>query len=451
MNEQNNEIHFVVDSESVDNVGDADELDHELRYESVEPLDIEPSGNSSQEAFEATITAKPLMLIQRSHQHSKILPQVYNEIASKYSDYIDYGAVVPMPRMSPKQIKAYFNSIPDVSLKIADPESFARMDSFGKTLRDQRDDQPYVGPSTISNWDYLTKPLPNGPTKSWVSEVVSNQYESGATLILSPGLWLDPANSTGSLDSVREQAEWCREAVQDSDLFAVNLTLPSAWLSNPILLEKLLNVLLDLDESTFYIRVRWPLLANPYGQLLDTSILSGYIELASVLDENDKVLITANTGLTGWLLLGRGAHGLSTGLGTGERSFADTRVIKIKQKGPRPAPTPRVFESPLLHVIDKNTSDRIHALGNTGTCGCVFCTHQSSSTTAPFSKPNAGAHYLLETARLTAEVASADNRLDAVKSLVDDAVSLRLAVAKNVPLTGTNDPKHLSVWKNLLV
>jgi hypothetical protein len=450
------EINFVVDSEGIDNPDDAREIDFELLSEFEDAADGSSvdvgSGNLASQATSAALTpGRPLYLMQRSHQHFSVLPAVCSAIRANYSGVISTGAVVPMPRLKQRQITDFFDSVGDVPVKIADPEGFARMDSFGPVLRAQRDDKPYVGPSTESLWPYLTAPLPDGPTQIWVKDLVTTQRDAGATLLLTPGLWLDPAIPTKALESMRQQADWTRDALEAGEQMAVNITAPAAWLSNSSLLEKLLNEVVDMNDETFYIRVRWPLLQNPYGQLLDSSILFGYEELSRIFEENDKFLILPNTSLTGWLSLAWGTGGFSTGLGTGERSFADTRVIKIRATQTRPEPTKRIYESSLLHVVESNVVDRIQALNEFDACGCVFCENLRRLPSGQFDKAQAGAHYLLEVARLTADVASSSSgALSRVREIVEAGLAGRRRIVQDVPLTGANDPKHLAVWSQLL-
>jgi hypothetical protein len=450
------EINFVVDSEGIDNPDDAREIDFELLSEFEDAVDgssIEAGlGNLASQAVSAALTpGRPLYLMQRSHQHFSVLPDVYSAIRANYSGTISTGAVVPMPRLKPKQIAGFFDSIGDVPVKIADPEGFARMDSFGSTLRAQRDDKPYVGPSTESFWPYLTAPLPDGPTQIWVKDVVTTQRDFGATLLLTPGLWLDPATPTKALESMRQQADWARSTLEAGEQMAVNITAPAAWLSNSSLLEMLLNEVVDMNDATFYVRVRWPLLKNPYGQLLDSSILIGYEELSRIFEENDKFLILPNTSLTGWLSLAWGAGGFSTGLGTGERSFADTRVIKIKATQTRPEPTKRIFESNLLHVVESNVAGRIQTIDKFDACNCIFCDNLRRLPSGQFDKAQAGAHYLLEAARLTADVASSSSgAFLRAREIVAAGLSSRTRIVQDVPLTEANDPKHLAVWSQLL-
>lgn len=440
------EVEFIVDSISEDEVAelDADLADGEEDGVD-EQFDLPDDEDVGDAVAEALSPGKPLFLVQRSHQNSGVLPAVMTDIARIHGGAIHLGAVAPMPRMSPQTLKTFFDGMATAPIRIADPEGFARPESFGGVLAAQRDGKPYVG-ITSKHWSYFDDSLDRGFDQNWVARVVETQRNVGATVVLTPGVFADPSDPANAMAAARRHAEWARSEIGAEGHLAVNLTLASTWLSNAKLRERLLNEILDLDEHVFYMRVRWPLMPQPYGQLLDPEILDGYIEVANVLDENDRVLILPNTGLTGWVGLAWGVHGFSTGIGAGERSFADTRVIKIKQTNPRPAPTNRTFVRDLLHVADTTTADLIESFGS-GPCGCRFCVAQRAIPAGQWDKKLAGGHYLRKVADLAAEVA-ADHRgrRTAARRLVRGATDFVAAASGTIPLEKANSPLHLSVW-----
>lgn len=249
---------------------------------------------------------------------------------------------------------------------------------------------------------------------------------------------------------MRQHAVWARNALAPGEHLAVNVTLPSSWLTTPSLRNRLLDEVIDMDDQVFYLRFRWPLLGQAYGQLLDETILGGYADVANVFEENDKVLVLPTSGLTGWVSLALGAHGFSTGIGSGERAFADTRVIKIPNRGPRPAPTRRTFSPAILHVTDETTAQLLDSLGP-GSCLCRFCRTQRSLPANQWEKSLAGAHYLRRVADLTADISRhSRGRRVAARSVVRNARNFASASASSVPLSGANDPKHLEIWAGLL-
>lgn len=451
-----NFVEFIVDSVELGSLDDEDELNYDL--DSAEAsLDADNADNmeisDTDEPLDAVSAAlqpgAPLFLIHKSHQHAAILPAAAADIQGRHGGAIHVGVVASIPRTSPTALKRFFGRMSAVPVRIADPEAFARSDSLGPYIAAQRDDKPLVGVTGL-HWKYFGDPQTAGRTASWVEDVLDAQRQAGASVLLTPGLWADPTNASAALAEAREQAAWARAALSPGEHLAVNMTLSAPWLTNTALRHKLLDQVLDMDDDVFYLRVRWPLMPQPYGQLLDPAILDGYVELANVFEENDKVLILPNTGLTGWAALAWGAHGFSTGIGSGERAFADTRVIKMKRTNPRPAPTRRTFVPDILHVTDVATRDQLDRFGS-GHCRCKYCVSQRRLPAGQWSKELAGAHYLRLAAELTANISTnSRGRRAAARRIVRTASTHVTTASARIPLEGTNDPKHLPLWGDRL-
>lgn len=448
-------IEFIVDSLEANALDDAEDL--EFDAETAELLSegdedqiggIDDYDESEDPVAEALKPGAPLFILHKGAQHSGILPAVAADITSRYRGALHVGVAASLPRTSPASLKRFFDSMTSAApIRFADPEAFARPDSLGQAIATQRGDKPLVGKSG-AHWSYFGDPQSGGYSDTWVQDVLDAQRSMGASVLLTPGLWADPTSMQASLASARQQAIWARSALAPGEHLAVNMTLTPPWLTNVTLRHKLLDEVLDMDESVFYIRVRWPLMPQPYGQLLDPAILDGYVELANVFEENDKVLILPNTGLTGWISLAWGTHGYSSGIGAGERSFADTRVIRMKRTNPRPAPTNRTFVGEVLHVTDVTTAGQLEQLGR-GPCKCRFCARQRQLP--QWDKALAGAHYLRQAADLTAGVSThSRGRRTAARQIVRTASSQVALASAQVPLTAANDPKHLPIWAPLL-
>lgn len=455
MSSRDESFDFIVDSANLSDMGDARELNDDLNEEDLDQVysdELEPEEyGGNRDGFLADLaSSRPLYLIQRSHQQSAILPQVFNDIAIAYSNEMSFGIVAPMPRMSPTTLRNFFQAHPAAQIRIADPECFARPDSLGPVLEAQRE-KAYVGQSTRRHWTYFDATQPPGGTAQWVQQVIDTQVNVGASVFLTPGVWADPAASRAGMNTMRQHAAWARGYLGAGTPLMVNVTLSWPWLTTERLREQFLNEVLDMDEEVFYVRVRWPLLGQPYGQLLDAGILDGYVEMANIFEENDKSLILPNTGLTGAVALAWGAHGFSTGLGSGERSFADTRVIKIKQSRPRPAPTRRILAAQILHTTDLTTSGLLDAVTGGQRCACAFCNRLRARPVGQFDKALAGAHYLRRVADFAAALASGrGGRRATARQLVRTANQFATSASSSVALSGANDPKHLPLWLDRL-
>lgn len=400
---------------------------------------------------DALAAGPPLFLLHRGTQHAEVVPRVLADLARSVVPDIRLGVVASVPRTKPQALQQFFSACGSAPVRIADPEGFARADSFGPTLETQKGSGPYVGVTLQAQWPYFTRQLPTGVTKAWVGEVLDVQRVAGATLLLTPGMWADPASPQQAMTAMRQHADWARQQLQPDEHLAVNVTLPAAWLSNQRLLSLLLDEVVDMSELVFYMRVRWPLMPQPYGQLIDASVLDGYIEVANTFEDSDKTLILPNTSLTGWVALAWGAHGFSTGVGGGERAFADTRAIRIKRTGPRPAPITRTFATPILHTTDTTTAARLDALPNARACTCRYCVALRRLPAGQHDKALAGGHFLRAAGDLTAAVArNRRGRRSAARSAVASARRTVLRAANSVPLTDANEPRHLSLWADRL-
>lgn len=443
-------LDFIVDSIEANALDDSDDFDFDpetaeiLSDSGSDPdINIEDNDEAQDPVAQALKPGAPLFLLHKSHQHSAILPAVAADIAGKHGGALHVGVAASVPRSTPQSLKRFFESMPAATLRFADPEAFARHDSLGPYIAAQRDEKPLVG-RTGAHWSYFGDPQIGGRTATWVQDVLDTQRSVGASVLLTPGVWADPTSAPAALSEARQHAAWARAALTPGEHLAVNITLSSQWLTNVPLRDKLLNEILDMDETVFYIRVRWPLMPQTYGQLLDEAILDGYVELANVFEDNDKVLILPNTGLTGWAALAWGAHGYSTGIGSGERAFADTRVIRMKRTNPRPAPTNRTFVTDILHVTDVTTANQLDQLSG-NPCRCRFCASQRKL--AQWNKELAGAHYLRQVADLTATIStSARGRRAGARRIVRAAANQASTAGQRVPLAATNEPKHLALW-----
>jgi hypothetical protein len=446
MAKDDEDLELVVDSEDVEDEGEAAELDEELSEEAADEDTLDLAADDDLEGDDSVADAlqlgSPLFLVHRGHQYSTVLPAVLRSIARRHGDEMSLGVIAPLPRMSPENIHRFFDES-DVPIKIADPEAFARPDSFGRTLQAQQD-RPFVG-VTARHWDYFRATQPQGGTAEWVAQVLDAQRSVGATLLLTPGVWADPSTPADAIAVARQHVDWARNNVQADQHVAVNIMVTSPWLTTAALRERLLNELMDIDEDVVYLKVRWPLLAQPYGQLLDAALLDGYGEIANVFEENDKVLLLPNTGLTGWLALAWGAHGFSTGIGTGERAFADKRVIRIPRSRPRPIPTPRTFVPAIMHVTDFPTATLLDGLPNARPCQCPFCRRMRRN--GQFDKALAGGHYLRRVGDATAALGIGEGgRRVAARRIVRRARMFAAAATRTVPLVEGNDPRHLADW-----
>ncbi len=318
---------------------------------------------------------------------------------------------------------------------LAERDGPPRPDDPGKPLMPQR---------TTPLWDYWNRDLPSGPTAAWVEEVVDAQRQAGANLLLTPGVPLDQHVPAPALDQLEEHVAWARTSLEDGERLAVNITVEAPWLATPALRTRLLNMIVESDEDTWYVRVKWPF-QQSYAQLVDGALLDGYRELSAVMEDEERALLLPTSGGTGWVSLAWGATGFGTGIGSAARGFTTGRPIR--RKGPAIPPPPRYYEQPLLHSVEKTTADALARIPGYTTSTCIYCfqLRQLPNWDAELH----GAHYLLAVGEQTAALARGSGRRGVARRMVRAARRTRDRVVGTVPLTDRDAPAHLSLWRTV--
>jgi hypothetical protein len=397
----------------------------------------------------------PLLMLHREASYFKRLPDVIAGIRGSHAASLSTAAVVNLPRLKPGVAETWLTSSYGASVLIADPEVYSRDDMWGVALHEEREGPPRptgeprrpLMPKTAALWPYWNRPLDvGGPNRDWVREVLDAQREAGANLLLTPGTPLNEHDPVPSLHGVEQQVAWVREQLSGDERLAVNITMDGAWLASGALRAHLLNAIVESDENTWYIRVKWPF-APAYSQLADTAIIDGYRELSTVMEDQERVLLLPNSGGTGWISLAWGATGFGTGMGNVARGFTTGRVIR--RKAPVPPIPPRYFERALLHTVEVTTSDALARIPGYRPCSCLYCSQLRAAQT--WDSELSGAHYLLAIADQTAALAGGPNRRGMARRAVRAAIQTRDEVVRTVPLTDRDAPVHLPIWESRLL
>jgi hypothetical protein len=435
---------------------DADELAEEDDEPIVEMTEDSLGGSTSVRDRDAALDGDlPLLMVHRERQRWNLLTPLVNELHRTNANSLSLGVVVNLPRLTDTAAHTWLTGNSRASLRIADPEVYSRDDLWGGMLLLERDGRPRqqapgqpapppprpLMPQQALQWAYWTQPLPTGPTASWVEQVLEAQRLAGANLLLTPGVPLEPQAAVASLAELEQQVTWARGALGGGERLAVNLTIDALWLSDTRLRTQLLNHIIETDDDVWYVRVKWPLMAATYGQLVDAAVLDGYQELASFMEDEQRVLLLPTSGGTGWVSLAWGATGFGTGIGSGARGFTTGRPIRMRQPPPR---TPRYFERALLHTIDKTTADSLARIPGHVPCPCRYCAQLRNSPTWDYGL--SGAHYLLTVGELTAALAGGSGKRAVARRLVRAADRYRSQVSTVVPLTGNESAAHLTAW-----
>lgn len=375
----------------------------------------------------------PLLMLHRGQNWFTRLPRLLNEMHAAHHGSLNQAVVVRLRRDRPARTIAFLDRCASASVKIVDPEGYLlweRTPGVDVPRRRYPADHPWLT-------------LPAAPNQAWVRSVVAAQRDVGANLLLSPGLWMPGVHRRAELDSAIEQARWTARSLRAGERLAVNMTLDTTWLTSTTHRDDLMHEISESSEQVFYLRFRWPIIRQPYGQPADVGILDGYREIAEHAYDLGKTLLLPNTDLTGWVALGWGAHGFGTGLMPGDRSFAAKADIRIPADKRRPA-KPRYFERGLLHTVDGATHDLLAGLRGYVACPCRYCVSQRAL--APnWDRELAAQHHITKLGELVATVSAAP-RGPAAKQEVNDANSYRDRVSASINLGLDGTPRHLPLW-----
>lgn len=379
---------------------------------------------------EALTDSTPLMFVHRPHQRGITIPHLLASVLATTKGAVSMGAAVALPNGTTDAHKEWLNSCKAASVKIADPLGYL-MDSNVVRVREisarAKRYMPYLADDPMD-----------------IDEVVQAQREVGANLLLSSGRALDPADAQAALDAAFSEADKALAGLETGERLALNLTLSSQWLSNATLRGALFAQLLDQEQfDVWYIRVQWSSGLRALHQPLDLPLLQGYKRLAQLAQDENRVLLLPQTGLTGWLQLAFGSSGFGAG------PFGSGHAFKEHAQGGAGGqePTPRYFEPTLLHPVERTVHDALSKQEDYITCGCPYCPALLEPNARAWNHELARLHHLHAMGSL-AGVAAATRR--PMSAAVRRTVQAAKEAASRQPLAGISAPQHLQVWDQLL-
>ncbi len=382
-----------------------------------------------------------LMLVQRSSQDTTATAAQVKTLSRVRSVApVQFGVVARLGRDHPSDIRAWM-AASGGALKIADPESWTRGDEHAETSS-----------THVSRYPHLR--LPQGAhgsaeQRAWLDAVYAVQANAGATVILTPGLWVGP---TGTVQ---------RELALVSEMIArvtgepvwLNVAVHHSHVIDPIARQALIAELLSAGigqegrPEAVYLRAQLPSYAPSYTEPRRKLFPEGMVDLVASLSDAGVPVVLPNLGLTGWLMLGFGAQGFGAGVGWAQRAW-------LEPGGGRPGPG-RYFHPDLLHSTTAVTYLALQRQLPSGSqCACRWC--RSLWAKGRRAMPDVwdyelgGQHYLQRLAQLTANLPAADLRPHMLGLVT--AAAARAAVIKRLasnPLAGVM-PTHLKIWDRLL-
>lgn len=370
--------------------------------------------------------SQPVMIVHCPHADRSLVPRLMGSIVAATGGSVSVAASVRLPSATLSSHAGWLDSCAAASLKIADPAGYLLDGGIVrvKAVSDRsRGWAPYLDTDPIA------------PTS-----ILAAQRSAGANLLLSDGRALDPGSPDKSLVKAFSEADDVLAELDSGERLALNLTLTAQWLQNPDLREKLFAELVDQEQfDIWHIRVQWPASLGTFEQPRNVDLLTGYKRLAQLAEDEERILLLPQSGLTGWLQLGFG----SLGFGVGQTSSLHAFKEDNQRGGGGAPPIPRYFEPTLLHTVERSVHDALSNQPGYVECDCPFC--PSLLSNADWNHKLASLHHLHWMGRL-ANPASARSRSAAVRQ----AVRAATRAALKQPLVGTSEPKHLPVWDRLL-
>lgn len=382
-----------------------------------------------------------LMLIQRSSRDTTATAALVRALAHIPNVApVQYGVVVRLGRDHPSVIRQWLAAAGS-ALKIADPECWTRPEEHAETSSTYVAHYPHL--------HLLRGATGSAEEHAWLNAVYAVQANAGATVILTPGLWI------GLNDSVQRELTLVNKFVTrvPGEPVWLNVAVHHSHVIDPAARQTLISDLLGADvgkpgrPEAVYLRAQLPSYAPSYTEPRRTLFPEGLIEVVNALAEAGVPVILPNTGLTGWLMLAFGAQGFGGGVGWAQRAW-------LEPGGGRQGPG-RYFHPDLLHSTTAVTHLALQRqLPSMVACPCRWC--QALWTAGPQAMPSVwdyelgGQHYLQHVAQLTARLPVGDPKkhmLGLVAAAATRAAAIK-ALTPN-PLAGVM-PTHLKIWDRLL-
>ncbi|MGW1543716.1 hypothetical protein ACWCPM_26335 [Streptomyces sp. NPDC002309] len=377
---------------------------------------------------------RPIYLVHRGVRHADLLPIVMGDLHHKKGRDLAIGAIASLPSAKTQKLASFFDQASVATLRIADPQCY-RLDE--KVLRLPPNN---IGKRAVEYAPYLSTSGHAG----WLRQVVDAQRSVGANLLLTPGRALDPDDAQNSLDAVIQEAEHVLALTERGERVALNLTLPSRWLSVGALRNRLLDEILEQDQfDVLYVRIQWAQ-TKAFAPTEDADLLMGIRRLANLCQDEGRALLLPQTGLTGWFALAHGAVGYGLGVSGADQCFAE-HVFRRGRQGQQQAQ--RYFEKQMLHTIDGSSHDVVQMTPGYIQCDCLYCPSLFSSQ--PWSHALSALHHIFSMGVLTARVqedSARGGRHGAVRRIV--AAARRWS--SGLPLGPGDVPRHLNVWDQAL-
>ena len=324
------------------------------------------------------------MLVQRSARDTTATAAQLTVLAGQPSvSTLQYGGVARLGRDVPAAVTAWLAAV-GAHMKVADPECWTRSDQHNE-----------VSSNFVSYFPHLTLPLGTaGSTDrgAWLDAVVKAQTGVGATVILTPGLWVGPGGRV-----TEETALVAPILARAGDMPVwLNVALHHSHIINSGARAQLIADLLSAgigqsgQPEAVYMRAQLPSYSPSYTEPRRKGFPEGLADVVRALAEAGVPAILPNSGVTGWVMMGLGARGLGTGVSWAQRAWLEP--------GGGPLGQGRYFEADMLHTVPAVAHLAIQRSARTAPCACQWCgplwNAGPVTMPTPWDYELAGQHYL---------------------------------------------------------
>lgn len=395
---------------------------------------VAPPVRSRDEALSGQV---PLFMCQRGYSYFEREPEVLAELHAVHGASVALGVVQRLPRPVSGTVAQRLD-IPVAQVRVADPEGYI---AFGDRLVLNPD---WPAKAHVDNAPYLTKLA--GPAAGYAQQLLDMQRSAGANVLLTSGRAVAATAVAASFAEIVEEADTLFPLLDGEERLALNLTLPYEFLQLPDVFDEVLDELTELDHfDLLYVRVQRLAPADSGAPLADLSALARLFDLGIWAERQEVSLIHAQSGLAGWLMLGSGAIGFSTGGLPADQMFKRF----AGGGGGGNSRVERHFERCILHPV---TSATHAALAAGGAPYAEFPTRWGDDALAatPYSHRLSAPHSLFSVGWLTSDSVRAATPRGGWRAGLRREVHTARATAVQLALAGRENPVHLGAWVNVV-
>jgi hypothetical protein len=400
-------------------------------------FDGAPAAPPLRDRDDALSGAVPLFLCQRSYRYIEREPEVLSVLHANHGEFLALGVVVRLPQ-NPAVAAAARLDLPVAQVRIADPMGFI---PFGDRLTLN---PTWPAPVHLARAPYLG--LLRGHPSSFATQLLDAQRAAGANLLLTSGRPVDAFDIPGSFAEIADEADELMARIGPGERLALNLTLPTEFTANQGVFDEVLNELSELDQfDVLYVRVQRLAPPDAGAPLADPDALNRLVDLGVWAERQDVSLLHAQAGLVGWLMLGSGAIGFSTGGNTTDWMF---KQFAQGGGGGNPA-VERHFERAILHPVSAATHAALVAHGDPYQ---EYPTRWGDAAlgATPYDHRMSAPHCLYSVGWLTADSVRASTPRGGWRAGLRGFVHDARSAAQDLGLGGREDPRHLATWTNVV-